>query len=90
MGDEITKREFLKAAGFFGAGVAVGEYLDDDRDQRFIGGGGGGPAGDQLVIGAGVSISVEELQWYSGILWKENGSLVLEEGDSIGLLETEV
>jgi len=90
MGDEITKREFLKAAGFFGAGVAVGEYLDDDRDQRFIGGGGGPPEAARLLIESNQAYSVSSFNWYSSIVWEENGSLVLEEGDSLGLVQVEV
>jgi len=88
--DEITRREALKAAGVLGGGVAVG-YLaresTQDPAQMIGGGGGGGPIGDQLVIGAGVSIAVDELQWYSGILWEQEGSLELDDGDPVGLLE---
>ncbi len=91
--DEITRREALKATGVLGGGVAVG-YLARESTQdpeQMIGGGGGGPSrGDMLNIGGGVSITVEELEWYSGIWWQQGGSLVLEEGDSVGLLETEV
>ena len=89
----VTRREALKATAVFGGGAAVGYLAKDSQQQpdQMIGGGGDGPSrGDMLTIGGGVSIGVEELRWYSGIRWQDGGSLVLEEGDSIGLLETEV
>jgi len=86
MGDEIKRREFIKAAAFFGGGVAAGEYLDDDGQNEFVGG-GGGPAAPRLHIHSGEVATVSVLKWYSSIVWEEQGSLELDEGESIGLLE---
>lgn len=90
--DEISRRDWLKAAAVFGGAAAVGSLLSEDsgRDVMVGGGGGGGggapPTDNPLYIRSSEVVTAESLGWYDSILWDVGGALVLEDGDSLGVV----
>lgn len=86
--NEISRRDWLKAAAIFGGAAAVGSALSTDDSAQMVpgGGGGGSVAKRRLHIERDEVVSISALTWYSNIHWDTSGVLELEDGDSLGLV----